>query len=94
MLYMGLGLSIFDFRSFLNIGMLLTTSEKAKQVRSLMLDIVIAIINEKTGGQLMPIATVRSTHREGLIVNALLPQYSFFLHSHFKMYGIIRLIEH
>lgn len=43
-------LGIFDFRSFLNIGMLLTTSEKAKQVRGMMLDIVIAIINEKTGG--------------------------------------------
>ncbi len=43
-------LGLFDFRSFLNIGMLLTTSEKAKQVRSLMLDIVIAVINEKTGG--------------------------------------------
>ena len=43
-------LGVFDFRSFLNLGMLLTTSEKAKQVRSLMLDIVIAVINEKTGG--------------------------------------------
>ena len=43
-------LGIFDFRSFLNIGMLLTTSEKAKQVRSLMLDIVISVINEKSGG--------------------------------------------
>ena len=43
-------LGIFDFRSFLNIGMLLTTSEKAKLVRSLMLDIVISVINEKTGG--------------------------------------------
>ena len=43
-------LGIFDFRSFLNVGMLLTTSEKAKQVRSLMLDIVIAVVNEKTGG--------------------------------------------
>jgi hypothetical protein len=43
-------LGLFDFRSFLNIGMLLTTSEKAKQVRSLMLDIVISVINEKTGG--------------------------------------------
>jgi len=30
--------------------MLLTTSEKAKQVRSLMLDIVISVINEKSGG--------------------------------------------
>ena len=43
-------LGLFDFRSFLNIGMLLTTSEKAKQVRSMMLDIVIAVVNEKTGG--------------------------------------------
>ena len=43
-------IGLFDFRSFLNIGMLLTTSEKAKQVRSLMLDIVISVINEKTGG--------------------------------------------
>ena len=43
-------LGIFDFRSFLNIGMLLTTSEKAKLVRSLMLDIVISVINEKSGG--------------------------------------------
>lgn len=31
-------LGLFDFRSFLNIGMLLTESEKAKQVRSLILD--------------------------------------------------------
>lgn len=43
-------LGIFDFRSFLNIGMLLTTSEKAKIVRTRILDIVIATINEKTGG--------------------------------------------
>lgn len=43
-------IGLFDFRSFLNIGMLLTESEKAKQLRSLMLDIVIAVINEKTGG--------------------------------------------
>ena len=38
-------LGVFDFRSFLNLGMLLTTSEKAKQLRSMMLDIVIATIN-------------------------------------------------
>lgn len=43
-------LGLFDFRSFLNLGMLLTTSEKAKVVRSSILDIVIATINEKTGG--------------------------------------------
>lgn len=43
-------LGLFDFRSFLNIGMLLTESEKAKQLRSMILDIVIAVVNEKTGG--------------------------------------------
>ena len=42
-------LGLFDFRSFLNIGMLLTESEKAKQVRSFILDIVIGSINEKVG---------------------------------------------
>lgn len=43
-------LALFNFRAFLNIGMLLTESEKAKQVRSLILDIVISSINEKVGG--------------------------------------------
>ena len=43
-------IGLFDFRSFLNIGMLLTESEKAKYVRARILDIVIATINEKTGG--------------------------------------------
>ncbi|WP_317309875.1 DNA-binding protein [Phocaeicola plebeius] len=43
-------LGLFNFRSFLNIGMLLTESEKAKKVRSLILDFVITTINEKTGG--------------------------------------------
>ena len=43
-------LGLFNFRSFLNIGMLLTESERAKALRSAILDIVIATINEKTGG--------------------------------------------
>lgn len=43
-------LALFNFRSFLNIGMLLTESEKAKQVRSMILDVVIGSINEKVGG--------------------------------------------
>lgn len=43
-------LGLFNFRSFLNIGMMLTDSEKAKAVRSLILDIVITTINKKTGG--------------------------------------------
>ena len=43
-------MGLFNFRAFLNVGMLLSESEKAKQVRSLILDIVIATINEKSGG--------------------------------------------
>ena len=43
-------LGLFNFRSFLNIGMLLAESEKARRLRSAILDIVIATINEKTGG--------------------------------------------
>ena len=42
-------LGLFNFRSFLNIGMLLTESETAKQLRSKILAIVITTIfvNEK-----------------------------------------------
>ena len=43
-------LGLFDFRAFLNIGMLLSESEKAREVRSVILDIVISTINEKGGG--------------------------------------------
>lgn len=43
-------LGIFGFRSFLNIAMLLTESENARILRKTILDIVIDIINQKTGG--------------------------------------------
>lgn len=43
-------LSIYTFRAFLDIAMLLTRSENARQVRSLILDIVIDTINKRTGG--------------------------------------------
>jgi hypothetical protein len=42
-------IGLFNFRAFLNIGMLLSESEKAKQVRSLILDIVIATIQRANG---------------------------------------------
>lgn len=60
-------LSLFDFRAFLNIGMLLAESEKAKKVRSLILDIVISTINEKAGEEL--------NISIGVIVNTYLLQY-------------------
>jgi hypothetical protein len=43
-------LGVFNFRSFLNLGMLLTESEKAKELRSKVLDIVIDTLNQKLGG--------------------------------------------
>ena len=43
-------MTVFDFRAFLNMAMLLSESEKARALRQLMLDIVIDLINRKTGG--------------------------------------------
>jgi hypothetical protein len=43
-------LGLFTFKAFLNIGMLLTESEKARILRGLILDIVIDTLNKKLGG--------------------------------------------
>ena len=43
-------LGLFNFRSFLNLAMLLKESDNAQLLRSKMLDIVIDTINERTGG--------------------------------------------
>jgi hypothetical protein len=43
-------LAVFNFRAFLNLSMLLIDSEKAKEMRSTILDIVIDTINQRTGG--------------------------------------------
>ncbi len=43
-------LGLFNFRSFLNLAMLLKESENAQLLRSKMLDIVIDTINNRTGG--------------------------------------------
>ena len=43
-------LGIFDFRTFLNIGMVLTDSHRARLLRQMILDIAIDVINQRTGG--------------------------------------------
>lgn len=43
-------LGLFNFRAFLNLSMLLTESEKARTLRSIVLDIVLDTINKRTGG--------------------------------------------
>ena len=42
---------IFNFRAFINLAMLLSRSPVAREVRSLVLDIVIDTINKRTGGK-------------------------------------------
>lgn len=43
-------LAVYNFRAFLNVAMLLSESEKAKMLRSSILDIVLDTINQKMGG--------------------------------------------
>jgi hypothetical protein len=43
-------LGVFNFRAVLNLAMLLTESERAKAVRSRVLDIVMDVLAERTGG--------------------------------------------
>lgn len=43
-------LGIFNFRSFINLGMLLVESKNAKLLRTKILDIVIDTVNKRTGG--------------------------------------------
>lgn len=43
-------LGVFDFKAFLNMAMLLAESDKARALRQMMLDVVIDLINRKTGG--------------------------------------------
>ena len=44
-------IGLFDFRAFLNLAMLLVESEKARLLRSKILDIVIDTLNQRTGGK-------------------------------------------
>ena len=41
---------VFTFKAVLNIGMLLTNSERAREIRSAILNIVIDVLNKKLGG--------------------------------------------
>ncbi len=41
---------VFNFKALLNLGMLLAESERARLLRSLILDIVIDVVNKKAGG--------------------------------------------
>ena len=79
-------LGLFNFKAFLNIGMLLTESERAKALRSMILDLVIATIHEKTGGgtkfinrrdiNYLPAAITEENYRKNLTSAIASPNFS------------------
>lgn len=65
-------LSVFNFRAFLNIAMLLVESETAAEVRHIMLDIVIDLLNQKAGG-----STKYINQRDSDFVGAFLQEENY-----------------
>lgn len=95
-------LGVFSFRALLNIAMLLTKSERAKEIRSRILDIVMDVVAEKAGGHtqfinqrdqdFLPAAYQEFSYRESF-TNALNRHVDAgqFKYAHFtnKIYQII-----
>lgn len=65
-------IGIFTFRSVLNVGMLLTNSERAREVRSAILNIVIDILNKKLGG-----STKYINQREEEFLPSIVREYNY-----------------
>jgi len=65
-------LSIFNFKSFLNLAMLLVESDNAKVLRQIILDIVIDTINQKTGG-----STKYINQRDAAFIGAFLQEENY-----------------
>ncbi len=67
-------LGIFTYKAFLNLGMLLNNSEKAKVLRSAILDIVIDVLNKKMGGK-----TKFINQREEEFLPSVIREYNYRL---------------
>jgi len=65
-------LGVFTYKAFLNIGMLLTGSEKAQELRSVLLNIVIDVLNKKLGGN-----TKYINQREEEFVPSAIREYNY-----------------
>jgi hypothetical protein len=65
-------LTVFSFKALLNLGMLLQGSEKAREVRSLVLNIVIDVLNKKLGG-----TTKYINQREEEFLPAAIREYNY-----------------
>jgi len=64
-------LGIFDFRAFLNLGMLITESERARLLRQMILDIVIDTINQRTCGGTKYILSNGYLYRSGHFIREM-----------------------
>ncbi len=79
-------LGLLNFRSFLNLGMLLVESEMAKAIRSKILDIVIDTLNKRMGG-----STKYINQRDEDFVHSILKEplyrkeFTTALHEHLNM---------
>jgi len=65
-------LGVFSFRAVLNLAMLITESQKAKHIRSKILDIVLDVIAKKTGGH-----TKYINQREDNYLSASYKEFSY-----------------
>ena len=65
-------LGVFSFRAVLNIAMLVTESQKAREIRSKILDIVIDVVAKKSGGH-----TKYINQREDAYLPAAYQEYSY-----------------
>jgi len=65
-------LGVFNFRAFLNLGMILVESENARMLRKMMLDIVMDFINMRTGG-----STKYVNQRDRHFLDAYLQEYNY-----------------
>ena len=65
-------LTIFTYKAFLNIGMLLIGSEKAQKLRTAILDIVIDVLNKKLGGK-----TKYINQREEEFLPSVIREYNY-----------------
>jgi len=65
-------IGVFTFKAILNIGMLLTNSDRAKQVRGAILNIIIDVLNKKLGG-----STKYINQREEEFVPSIMREYNY-----------------
>lgn len=79
-------LGLFNFRTFLNLGMLLVESEMAKAIRSKMLDIVIDTLNNRLGGSTKYINQRDEDFFHSIIKEPLYrKEFTTALHNHLNM---------